>query len=230
MNVVNIINMRKFLGFSVWCALIFAVSGVSSVIIADEPVLALAEIGARGEGVENIQSALRDFGYYFGALDGIFGVKTQEAVMRFQESRGFTADGVAGAQTLKALGLPVDVGAANHENAVNLLARLISAEARREPYAGQVAVGAVILNRVKNPAFPDSIAGVIYQPGAFRSIKSGRFNNPVAESAYRAARDALNNIDPVGGAVYFYHAKKSGDQWLRSRPVAAALGNYLFCH
>jgi len=189
----------------------------------------LSKIGSRGEEVAQIQSALKNSGYFLGGIDGVFGVKTQEALMRFQEARGLTADGIAGTQTLKALGLQIDIQTANNENDINLLARLISAEARGEPYAAQVAVGAVILNRVKNASFPNSISAVIYQPGAFPSIKNGRFDQPVSESAFRAARDALNNIDPVGGAVYFYNQRSSTNQWLRSRPVIANIGSYIFC-
>ena len=192
----------------------------------------LSKVGSRGEDVAEVQSALKSFGYYTGSIDGIFGVKTQDAVMRFQKARGLQADGIVGSQTLKALGLQVDVLSANSENDFNLLARLISAEAKGEPYIGQVAVGAVVLNRVKNPSFPNSIAGVIYQPGAFTCIGDGQFNQPISESAYRAARDALNSIDPVGGALYYYNPKtasKSVNQSMRPRPVVATIGGYVFC-
>lgn len=189
----------------------------------------LSKIGARGEDVAKIQSALKNFGYYLGGVDGVFGVKTQDALMRFQEARGLANDGIAGTQTLKALGLQVEIQTANNENDINLLARFISAEARGEPYAGQIAVGAVVLNRVNHPAFPNSISAVIYQPNAFPSIKNGKFDAPVSESAYRAARDALNNIDPVGGATYFYKTHGTSEQWLRSRPVIATIGSYAFC-
>ena len=148
----------------------------------------------------------------------------------------FSFDSVFNAETREALirvhGAPdsqIDIKTANRENDINLLARLISAEARSESYAVQVAVGAVILNRVNHASFPNSISAVIYQPGAFASIKNGRFDRPVSESAYRAARDALNNIDPSGGAVYFYNPKSLGNQWLRSRPVIANIGNFIFC-
>jgi N-acetylmuramoyl-L-alanine amidase len=189
----------------------------------------LSKLGSRGEEVTQIQAALKNFGYYLDGIDGVFGVKTQEALMRFQEARGFTADGIAGTQTLKALGLQIDIQTANNENGINLLARLISAEARGEPYAAQVAVGAVILNRVKHASFPNSISAVIYQPDAFASIKNGRFDQPVSESAFRAARDALNNIDPSGGAVYFYNPKSSSaNQAFRDRPVIASIGSFAF--
>ena len=112
---------------------------------------------------------------------------------------------------------------------MNLLARIISAEARGEPYSGQVAVGAVILNRVEHPSFPDTLSGVIYQPGAFTAITDGQFNESVAESAYRAARDALNGTDPSGGAIYYYNPDRAISQWIRTRPVIKRIGKHLFC-
>lgn len=197
-----------------------------------DSVSVLSKVGSRGEEVAEIQSALKNFGYYLGGVDGIFGVKTQDAVMRFQKARGLQADGIVGAQTLKALGLQTDVLSANNENDVNLLARFISAESKGESYIGQVAVGAVVLNRIKHPSFPNSISAVIYQPDAFSCIKNGQFDQPVSESAYRAARDAMNNIDPTGGAVYFYKPKTAvnpKNQWLRSRAITATIGNFVFC-
>ena len=122
-----------------------------------------------------------------------------------------------------------DIQEAAGENEINLLARLISGEARGEPYAAQVAVGAVILNRVNHPSFPDSISAVIYQPGEFASIKNGRFDRPVSESALRAARDALNNIDPTGGALYFYNPRIPSSHALRSRPAKSNIGSFIFC-
>lgn len=193
----------------------------------------LAKIGSRGEDVARVQGALKNLGYYPGGVDGIFGVRTQEAVMRFQKARGLSDDGIVDPQTLKALGLQLDALSANSENDINLLARLISAESQGEPYAGQVAVGAVVLNRVKHPSFPNSISAVIYQADAFLSVKDGRFDYPVAESAYRAARDALNNVDPASGAIYYYNSKAPANsingEWLRSRPIIATIGGHVFC-
>jgi len=201
----------------------------SNKYISQSSLDVLSKMGSRGDDVAKIQSALKSMGYYSGGVDGIFGVKTQDAVMKFQKARGLAVDGIVGAQTLKALGLQVDAITANNENDVNLLARLISAESRGEPYAGQVAVGAVVLNRVKHPSFPNSISAVIYQPDAFSCIKDGQFNEPVAESAYRAARDAMNNIDPVGGAIYYYNPKTATNQWIRSRPIISTIGGHVFC-
>ena len=189
----------------------------------------LSKVGSRGEEVKAIQQELKDRGLYQGSVDGIFGPATEEAVKKFQRQQGLSADGIAGPQTLKKLGITIgSIPQANEAN-VNLLARIISAEARGEVYEGQVAVGAVILNRIEHPSFPDTLSGVIYQPGAFTAITDGQFNEPVAESAYRAARDALNGIDPSGGAIYYYNPDKTSNQWIRTRPVIKRIGNHLFC-
>lgn len=190
---------------------------------------ALSKLGSRGNEVSAIQQELKDRGLYSGNVDGIYGSQTEAAVRRFQKQQGLSADGIAGPQTLKKLGITVgSIPQANEAN-VNLLARIISAEARGEPYEGQVAVGAVILNRIEHPSFPDTLSGVIYQPGAFTAITDGQFNEPVAESAYRAARDALNGTDPSGGAIYYYNPDKTGNQWIRTRPVIKRIGAHLFC-
>lgn len=194
----------------------------------------LSKIGSRGEEVKQIQNALQKKGLYSGSIDGIYGKGTQAAVKNFQQQNGLNSDGIAGPQTLKAL----EVGstgngsggeATNNNGDEALLARMISAESRGEPYEGQVAVGAVILNRVEHPSFPDSISGVMYQPGAFTAIVDGQFNEPISDSAYRAAKDALNGQDPTGGAIYYYNPKKTSNKWMRSRPVITTIGDHLFC-
>ena len=189
----------------------------------------LSKVGSRGEEVKAIQQELKDRGLYNGSVDGIFGSATEAAVKKFQKQQGLTADGIAGPQTLKKLGITIGAIPQANEANVNLLARIISAEARGEVYEGQVAVGAVILNRIEHPSFPDTLSGVIYQPGAFTAITDGQFNEPVAESAYRAARDALNGTDPSGGAIYYYNPDKTSNQWIRSRPVIKRIGKHLFC-
>ncbi len=120
-------------------------------------------------------------------------------------------------------------GGAYSQNDVDLLANIISAEARGEPFEGQVAVGAVVLNRVSHPSFPDSIAGVVYQPGAFTAITDGQINEKIAESSRKAAKEALNGADPSGGAIYYYNPKKTSNKWIRSRPVIKQIGAHLFC-
>lgn len=190
---------------------------------------ALSKNGSTGSEVKAIQETLKDRGLYSGSIDGIYGAGTQAAVKKFQKQQGLTADGIAGPLTLKRLGVSVGAIPEANEANVNLLARIISAEARGEPYSGQVAVGAVILNRVEHPSFPDTLSGVIYQPGAFTAITDGQFNESVAESAYRAARDALNGTDPSGGAIYYYNPDRAISQWIRTRPVIKRIGKHLFC-
>ena len=188
--------------------------------------------GSTGAAVRTIQTKLKNWGYYDGAVDGIYGSATTAAVKYFQKTNGLTADGIVGPATLKALGMPADGGSSgtgSSSGEVELLARVISAEARGEPYSGQVAVGAVILNRVEHPSFPSTIAGVVYQPGAFTCMVDGQFNEPVADSAVRAARDALNGVDPSGGAIYYFNPTTATSGWIWSRPLITIIGNHRFC-
>ena len=185
--------------------------------------------GATGSVVTQIQTKLRNWGYYSGSVDGIYGSKTVSAVKYFQRSNGLTADGKCGPKTLAALGISVSETAQSTSGDVDLLARLISAEARGEPYTGQVAVGAVVLNRVASPSFPNSMSGVIYQSGAFTCLQDGQFWGPVADSAYKAARDAINGWDPSGGAIYYYNPSTATSSWIWSRPVITVIGKHKFC-
>ncbi len=183
--------------------------------------------GSSGDAVKQIQQKLSNWGYYSGRIDGIYGSRTEAAVRYFQQKNGLTVDGKAGKQTLAAMG--ISSGSANGDGDVYLLARLISAEARGEPYEGQVAVGAVVLNRVKHPSFPNSISGVIYQQGAFSCMSDGQFNQPVADSAYSAARDALSGWDPTGGAIYYFNPATATSKWIWSRPLLLTIGKHRFC-
>lgn len=185
--------------------------------------------GSSGEVVSQIQTKLKRWGYYSGAVDGIYGSGTEKAVRLFQQKNGLAVDGKVGQQTLAALGIRASSGAVNNDSNVELLARLISAEARGEPYVGQVAVGAVVMNRTRHPSFPSTIAGVIYQRGAFSCIDDGQFYQPVADSAYRAAREALAGSDPTGGAIYYYNPAKTTNKWIWSRPVLTTIGKHRFC-
>ena len=184
--------------------------------------------GSSGDTVKEIQRRLSDWGYYSGRVDGIYGSKTEAAVRYFQQKNGLSVDGKVGKQTLAALGINAG-GSANGDGDVYLLARLISAEARGEPYTGQVAVGAVVLNRVDHPSFPNSISGVIYQQGAFSCLTDGQFNQSVADSAYSAARDALSGWDPTGGAIYYFNPATATSKWIWSRPVMLTIGKHRFC-
>ena len=187
--------------------------------------------GSSGEVVREIQTRLKNWGYYSGEVDGVYGSKTEEAVRYFQRKNGLTADGQVGNQTLAALGISPTGGGGGGGGSgdLNLLARLISAEARGEPYVGQVAVGAVVLNRVDHPSFPNTISGVIYQPGAFSCLDDGQFDQPIAESAYRAAQDALNGYDPSYGAIYYFNPATATSKWIWSRPAIVTIGNHRFC-
>ncbi len=184
--------------------------------------------GSSGDTVKEIQRRLSDWGYYSGRVDGIYGSKTEAAVRYFQQKNGLSVDGKVGKQTLAALGINAG-GSANGDGDVYLLARLISAEARGEPYTGQVAVGAVVLNRVDHPSFPNSISGVIYQQGAFSCLTDGQFNQSVADSAYSAARDALSGWDPTGGAIYYFNPATATSKWIWSRPLLTTIGKHRFC-
>ncbi len=191
--------------------------------------------GSSGAQVRTIQDKLKRWGYYSGEVDGIFGSRTRAAVVRFQQKNGLAVDGVVGPNTLRALGMSVSgggsagAGASAAEHDVALLARVISAEARGEPYAGQVAVGAVILNRIEHPSFPSTLAGVVYQPGAFTCMVDGQIDQPVAESARRAAQEALGGSDPSGGAIYYFNPSTATSSWIWSRPLIKVIGKHRFC-
>lgn len=190
-------------------------------------VNAVSKIGSTGKEVSDIQKRLKEWGYYNGAVDGIFGTATRSAVIKFQKANGLDTDGIAGKKTLEKMGISHSTVYASAD--YELLARIISAEARGESYVGQVAVGAVILNRVEHPSFPDTISGVVYQNGAFSCLYDGQFYEEITDSAYSAARDVLNGVDPSGGAIYYYNPKKSTNKWIFSRPVITTIGRHVFC-
>ena len=217
---------RRRLAWSL--ALLFAVN-IAVISLAQQAQAATYRQGSTGEQVRIIQTKLKNWGYYDGAVDGIFGSGTAEAVRYFQRKNGLTADGIVGPATLKALGMSTGGGGSGQESTVELLARVISAEARGEPYSGQVAVGAVILNRVEHPSFPNTVAGVVYQPGAFTCMVDGQIDQPVAESAYRAAQEALNGADPSGGAIYYFNPSTATSSWIWSRPLIKVIGKHRFC-
>jgi len=209
-------------------AALFAVN-VLIILLAQRADAASYKRGSTGAVVTQIQTKLKNWGYFKYDVDGVYGSRTETAVKAFQQKNGLTADGIAGQATLSAMGINGG-GAGNNNSAdVDLLARLISAEARGEVYNGQVAVGAVVLNRMKHPSFPGSMSGVIYQPGAFTCISDGQFNEPVADSAYRAARDALNGVDPSGGAIYYFNPVTATSKWIWSRPLIITIGKHRFC-
>ncbi len=192
-------------------------------------ITALSRFGSRGEEVRQIQTKLKSLGYYSGSVDGIFGSATQSAVRSFQRDKGLSVDGIAGPKTLSALGIKNSASGQYSSNDIYLLAKVIAAEARGEPYTGQVAVGAVILNRVEHSSFPDSIAGVVYQSGAFTCVTDSNWSTEPNDSAKKAARDAINGWDPSGGAIYYYNPAKTSNRWIRTRPVILTIGRHVFC-
>ena len=192
----------------------------------------LSKMGSRGEEVRQIQKVLKREGYYKGNVDGIYGTGTKNAVRNFQRAVGIAVDGIAGPKTLLYLGLSGGSSSGSGQyssNDIYLLAKVIAAEGRGEPYTGQVAIGAVVLNRVSHPSFPDSIAGVIYQPGAFSAVTDSNWRVEPTATSKKAARDAINGWDPSGGAIYYYNPRKTSNQWIRKRPVITSIGAHLFC-
>lgn len=188
-------------------------------------------MGSRGERVALIQQRLKEWGYYTGKVDGVFGRGTYNAVVRFQRQNSLSVDGQVGKKTAAAMGIPLTgtISAALYrESELTLLARLVSGEARGEPYIGQVAVAAVVLNRVRSDDFPDTISGVIFQPGAFDAVWDGQFDMEPTTSCIRAARDAMNGWDPTGGCTYYYNPTTATNEWIWTRAVQLTIGRHAF--
>lgn len=195
-------------------------------------VEALSKYGSRGTEVRTIQEKLKRWGYYSGSVDGIYGSQTVSAVKSFQKKNGLTVDGITGTQTLKAMGITSSSSSSsssNNSSNVNLLARVVYGEARGEPYTGQVAVAAVVLNRVKSSKFPNTISGVVYQSGAFDAVADGQINMTPDTTAKKAAQDALNGWDPSYGAIYYFNPSTATNKWIWSRPMTVTIGKHRFC-
>ena len=188
--------------------------------------------GSRGAQVTLIQQKLKQYGYFDGTVDGTFGRDTYNAVVWFQKKNGLTADGAVGPSTAAALGVSLSGGtvaaSSYQESEIRVLARLVNGEARGEPYIGQVAVAAVVLNRVKSSAFPNTISGVVFQTGAFDAVWDGQFDLEPTANAIRAARDAMNGWDPTGGCIYYYNPATATSAWIWSREVRLSIGNHSF--
>ena len=214
--------------------LILLTSWVNFFIIQkNNTVDALSKYGSQGQEVRQIQEKLKRWGYYTGSVDGIYGSRTVAAVKSFQKKNGLTVDGIAGTKTLAAMGITSSNGnsstSTSNSSNVNLLAHLIYGEARGESYIGQVAVGAVIMNRVKSSSFPNTIAGVIYQRGAFDAVSDGQINMNPDSTAKKAAQDAINGWDPSYGAIYYFNPATATNKWIWSRPVTVTIGKHRFC-
>lgn len=206
---------------------------VYNVFFRGDETLALSKYGSKGSEVTQIQTKLKRWGYYTGSIDGIYGSQTLAAVKYFQRKNGLTVDGIAGTKTLQAMGIYTSSSSssssANNSSNLNLLARLVYGEARGEPYTGQVAVAAVVLNRVKSSSFPNTVSGVIYQAGAFSVVNDGQINLTPNQTAYNAARDALNGWDPSYGSIYYFNPNTATSSWIWSRPHVITIGNHRFC-
>ena len=213
--------------------LLLTIAFITTLLLHNAPVVeALSKYGSRGSEVRTIQDKLKRWGYYTGNVDGIYGSLTVSAVKKFQQKNGLKVDGIAGTQTLNAMGIMSSSSSGsstNNSSNVNLLAKAIYGEARGEPYTGQVAVGAVIMNRVKNSKFPNTIAGVIYQNGAFDAVSDGQINLTPDANAKKAAQDALNGWDPSYGAVYYFNPSTATNKWIWSRPMTVTIGKHRFC-
>ena len=189
--------------------------------------------GSRGDLVKTVQQKLIKWGYLKGSADGIFGAKTKTAVIAFQKKNGLTADGIVGTRTAQALGISLSsttsTSSSTSSTDLKLLARVVYGEARGEPYTGQVAVAAVVLNRVRSSSFPNSVAGVVYQSGAFDCVSDGQINLTPNRSAYNAAKDALNGWDPTYGCLFYYNPRTATSKWMLSRTIKLSIGNHAFC-
>lgn len=227
-------NKKKLIILSVLVTIILVIALIL-IFSTDNEVEALSKYGSRGDEVTQIQTKLKRWGYYNGNIDGIYGSQTLEAVKYFQRKNGLTVDGIAGPATLKAMGIynssnsSSSSSSSSNSSNLNLLARVIYGEARGEPYSGQVAVGAVVMNRVKSSSFPNTISGVIYQSGAFDAVRDGQINLTPDSTAKKAAQDALNGWDPSYGAIYYFNPSTATNKWIWSRPMTVTIGRHRFC-
>ena len=227
-------NKRKFIILSIFVMIILVIALIL-IFSTENEVEALSKYGSRGDEVTQIQTKLKRWGYYNGNIDGIYGSQTLEAVKYFQRKNGLTVDGIAGPATLKAMGIynssnsSSSSSSSSNSSNLNLLARDIYGEARGEPYSGQVAVGAVVMNRVKSSSFPNTISGVIYQSGAFDAVRDGQINLTPDSTAKKAAQDALNGWDPSYGAIYYFNPSTATNKWIWSRPMTVTIGRHRFC-
>ena len=193
----------------------------------------ISKYGSNGDEVRKIQEKLKGWGYYEGNVDGIYGSKTYNAVKKFQSKNGLKVDGVAGEKTLAALGIKTSNNSSSVNNVnntdLNLLSKLVHAEARGEPYKGMVAVAATVLNRVADSRFPNSIAGVIYQSGAYTCVDDGQINLEASSQSRKAAQDAINGWDPTSGCIYYFNPQTATSKWIWSRPQVLTIGKHIFC-
>ena len=203
-----------------------------NVMVRNQVSEALSRYGSRGSEVSKIQTKLKNWGYYTGSVDGVYGSGTLKAVKKFQSKNGLTADGIAGKATLEKMGIFSSSSKSSgsvSSSSLNLISRFVYAESRGEPYKGQVAVAAVILNRVRDSRFPNTVSGVVYQSGAFTCVSDGQINLTPNATARKAAQDAMNGWDPTYGAVYYFNPNTATNKWIWSRPMTVTIGKHRFC-
>ena len=228
------IKKRFFMMLIIMTILAISTITICNMFVPESSVEALSKYGSRGEEVRTIQTKLKRWGYYNGSVDGIYGSQTVEAVKYFQRKNGLTVDGIAGPKTLQAMGIyssssGSSSSSSSNSSDLNLLSRVVYGEARGEPYEGQVAVAAVCLNRVKSSSFPNTLAGVVYQSGAFDAVSDGQINLTPDSTARKAAQDALNGWDPSYGAIYYFNPSTATNKWIWSRPMTVTIGRHRFC-
>lgn len=193
-------------------------------------VFAVSRRGSSGSEVRQIQEKLKRWGYYNGSIDGVYGSRTEEAVKSFQRKNGLTADGIAGRKTLNAMGIySSSSSGGSSSNDLSLLSKVVYSESRGEPYTGQVAVASIVLNRVKSSSFPNTVAGVVYQRGAFDAVSDGQINLTPDSTARKAAQDAMNGWDPTYGCIYYFNPATATSKWIWSRPQVVRIGKHIFC-
>lgn len=222
--------MKKINSFFKITAVALALCGLLAAIPRKIALPVYSQQGSSGREVEEIQKVLQEWGLFKGEITGYFGTATESALKAYQKTNNLPETGVADEETLKKMGITIGQKPSATDANINLLARIISAEGRGESYVGQVAIGAVICNRIEHPSFPDTLQGVIYQNGEFTALVDGQFNQPVSESAYYAARDALSGWDPTGGCAYYFNPKKTSDEFMHSKEVVKIIGDHYFCN
>ena len=227
-----IIKIKKNIKPIIIISILFTIFIGYNVFVRSQEIQALSKYGSRGSEVTQKQTKLKRWGYYNGNIGGIYGSQTLAAVKYFQRKNGLTVDGIAGPATLRAMGIftsSSSSGSSSNSSNLNLLARVVYGEARGEPYSGQVAVAAVVLNRVKSSSFPNTISGVVYQAGAFDAVRDGQINLSPNSTAIKAAQDALNGWDPSYGAIYYFNPSTATNKWIWSRPMTVTIGRHRFC-
>ena len=226
-------NRKFIISFIFLTIIILALVGYFLYKKNNDTIEALSKYGSRGSEVTQIQTKLKRWGYYTGNIDGIYGTQTVNAVKYFQRKNGLTVDGIAGPATLRTMGIMTSTSSSSSSSSynsnLNLLSRVIYGESRGEPYTGQVAVGAVVMNRVRSSSFPNTISGVVYQSGAFDAVRDGQINLTPDSTARKAAQDALNGWDPSYGAIYYFNPSTATNKWIWSRPMTVTIGKHRFC-